>query len=166
MSFAAGVIAGIVATALVAFLVFKARVISGQTNVRLPDLRLTIAILALIIAIVALARSGKTTSTTASDTTTTTEAFVDPTPTTTHGASTTTTSTAAGGGLTTVTVPNVIGVSQATAIDRLHQAGLDAKVQLLPLTSVPAGYVVTQSPVAFATATSHSTVEIGVSSGG
>ena len=60
MTFAVGLVAGIVATVLVALLVFKARVIAGTAKPRLPDLRMAIAVAALIVAIVALVRSGHT----------------------------------------------------------------------------------------------------------
>ncbi|MDP9332972.1 MAG: hypothetical protein M3Q30_06655, partial [Actinomycetota bacterium] len=60
MTFAAGVVAGIVATTLVALLVFKARVIAGTAGTHLPDLRTVIAVTALVVATVALVRSGHT----------------------------------------------------------------------------------------------------------
>lgn len=165
VSFAAGVVAGIVATALVAFLIFKARVIAGQTTTRLPDARMVIAVIALFIAVIALVRSGHTStnaSTHSSDTTDEPRPTAPTTATSGGTATSTTTSTV----FTSVTVPNVVGAQQADAIKQLKRVGLDAKIELLPLSSAPPGFVVTQAPVALSTTTTHAIVTLGVSSGG
>lgn len=165
MTFAVGLVAGIVATVLVALLVFKARVIAGTAKTRLPDLRMAIAVAALIVAIVALVRSGHT-----SDARSTNSAHIDasdspstsPAPSSsapTPGPSSTTSSV-----FTTVTVPNVTGLSQSDAVTQLQRAGLRTQVRPLALRSVPAGFVVEQSPIAFSTTTSGAVVVLGVSS--
>src|SRR5205823_7284767 len=112
VTFAVGLVAGVVATVLVALLVFKARVIAGTAKTRMPDLRMAIAVAALIVAIVALVRSGHT-----SDTRSTNPAPTDssdspstaPAPSSSvspAGASSTTSTV-----FRTVTVPNVTGLS-------------------------------------------------------
>jgi beta-lactam-binding protein with PASTA domain len=65
--------------------------------------------------------------------------------------------------LARVTVPNVIGLPQAAAIEQLRVVGLKADVQTLPLKSVPAGFVVTQTPNAFSTTTTNAIIALGVS---
>jgi hypothetical protein len=162
VTFAAGVIAGIVATAVVALLVFKARLIAGNVGINLPDLRTVIAVAALVVAIVALVRSGHTSdsqSTSAANGTPSTSPAPS-TPRSTSGPSSSTTSTV----LTNVTVPNVIGLSQSNAIARLQSAGLRTQVRPLPLGNVLPGFVVEQTPMAFSTTSSGAVVVLGVSS--
>jgi hypothetical protein len=164
VTFAAGVVAGIVATALVALLVFKARVIAGSAGTHLPDLRTVIAVAALIVAIVALVRSGHTSrSTSAAAGAANGAPSTSAAPSTagsTSGPPSSTTSTV----LTNVTVPNVIGLSQTNAILQMQRAGLRTQVRPLPLNSVPAGFVVEQTPMAFSTTSSGGVVVLGVSS--
>ena len=162
MTFAAGVVAGIVATALVALLDFKARVIAGTAGTRMPDLRTMIAVAALVVAIVALVRSGHTSGSKS------TSARPEGPPSTsapstadsTSAPPSSTTSTA----LTTVTVPNVIGLSQSNATLQLQRAGLRTQVRQLPLGNVLPGFVVEQTPMAFSTTSSGAVVVLGVSS--
>jgi cytochrome bd-type quinol oxidase subunit 1 len=165
VTFAVGLVAGIVATVLVALLVFKARVIAGTAKTRLPDLRMAIAVAALIVAIVALVRSGQT-----SEARSTNPAPVDAidSPSTSRAPSSSVSATGASSTtstvFTTVTVPNVTGLSQSDAVTQLQRAGLRTQVRPLPLKSVPAGFVVEQNPIAFSTTTSGAVVVLGVSS--
>jgi PASTA domain len=166
VTFAVGLVAGIVATVLVALLVFKARVIAGSAHARLPDLRTVIAVAALIIAIVALVRSGHTSQTRSTSTASgdaSDSPSTSPAPSSsasTAGPPSSTTSTV----FTTVTVPNVIGLSQSNAVTQLQRAGLRTQVRPLPLKSVPPGFVVEQTPIAFSTTSSGAVVVLGVSS--
>ena len=158
VTFAAGFLVGIAATAFVGMLVFKARVIAGNSNVRLPDLRTVIAVVALMLSIVALARSGRTGSPSSSA-----AAGGADDPPSTAPVHSTATSTTTSSVLKTLTVPNVVGLSQSAATLELQHAGLRSRIEPLPLSSVPAGFVVTQTPGAFTTTTSNSVVILGVS---
>ena len=158
MSFTAGLLLGIGITALAALFVFQARVVAGTSQPRVPRFSTVIAVVALVVAIVALVRSGDSdrSAVPASDgATSSSTSFPAPT-----AAPLTTSSTA----LATVTVPNVIGQAQATAISNLRRAGLKAQIENLPLGNVPAGFVVTQTPVAASSTTSGSVVVLGVRS--
>jgi PASTA domain len=157
VTFAAGVVAGIVATALVALLVFKARVIAGSAGTRLPDLRTVIAVAALVVAIVALVRSGHT-----SQPRSTSARPVGP-PSTASSTSAPAPSSTTSSVLTTVTVPNVVGLSQSNATMQLQRAGLRTQVRPLPLGNVVPGFVVEQTPMAFSTTSSGAVVVLGVS---
>jgi hypothetical protein len=160
VTFAAGVVVGIALTAFVRMLVFKARVIAGSSNIRLPDLRTAIAVLALMLSIVALARSGRTSSSSPSAAPNGTG---DPPSTAPAQSAVNSTSTTSSSVLKTLTVPNVVGLSQSAATLELQRAGLRSRIEPLPLSSVVAGFVVTQTPGAFTTATSNSVVILGVS---
>ena len=162
MTFAAGVVAGIVATALVALLVFKARVIAGSAGTHLPDLRMVIAVAALVVAIVALVRSGHTSGSESTSARPEGPPSTSPAPSTADSTSappSSTTSTV----LTTVSVPNVVGLSQSNAILQLQRAGLRTQVRQLPLGNVLPGFVVEQTPMAFSTTSSGAVVVLGVS---
>jgi hypothetical protein len=174
VTFVAGLVAGITITALGALFVFQARVIEGKGRDRMPDLRNLIAVAALIIAIVALVRSGDHHATAKTDATVpTTEPSTSAGPTTASsspgssapGSSSSTTSTTSTTLLRQVTVPNVVGLAQTTAIAALQRAGLRSRVQSLALGNVPAGFVVTQTPIAYSTTTSGAIVVLGVSAG-
>jgi len=161
VTFAAGVVAGIVATALVALLVFKARVIAGTAGTRMPDLRTMIAVAALVVAIVALVRSSHTSgpeSTGASNGPPSTSAAPSTAPSTSAPPSSTTSTV-----LTTVSVPNVVGLSQSNATMQLQRVGLRTQVRPLPLGNVLPGFVVEQTPMAFSTTSSGAVVVLGVS---
>jgi eukaryotic-like serine/threonine-protein kinase len=162
VTFATGLVAGIVAAAFVGFLVFKARVIEGTANTRLPDLRMVIAVAALVVAIVALVRSGHTdpgaTSTAPSSTSSPTSTSPEPSTSSVSSSSTTTSSV-----FSTVIVPNLVGLSQSAAVAELQNAGLKSKIESLPLSNVPAGFVVTQTPGALSTTTTGAVVMLGVS---
>ena len=162
VTFAAGIIAGIVVTALVGLFVFQARVISGDRKVPRPDLRSLVAVAALVVAIIALVRSGDNGSP-ASDTTPRPTDQPVTTVAPTISSTTTSESTTSTTVLRDVTVPNVVGMTQTTAAETLTRAGLRSHVQTLPLTNVPAGFVVTQTPMAFSTTTSGAIVSLGVS---
>jgi hypothetical protein len=169
VTFVAGLVAGIVITALGGLFVFQARVIEGKGRNRMPDLRNLIAVAALIIAIVALVRSGDHgTTTTTALTVPTAEPPTADVPTTTSsapGSSSSTTSTTTTTLLRQVTVPSVVGLAQTAAIAALQRAGLRSRVQSLALGNVPAGFVVTQTPIAYSTTTSGAIVVLGVSAG-
>jgi hypothetical protein len=159
VTFVAGLVAGLVATAVFGLLAFKARVIAGRAGTRLPKLSTAIAVVALIVAVIALFRSGE----------------ADPRPTAPPGSTgdppstappsstAVSTSTTRSSVLATITVPNVVGLSQSAATLELQHAGLRSRIEPLPLSSVPAGFVVTQTPGAFTTTTSNSVVILGVS---
>jgi hypothetical protein len=114
----------------------------GRINNMRPNANLAtvLALLALVIAIIALARSGGSSSTAdnTSDTTTTTLPVSPITSTTTLPSI----------GTGTISVPNVVGLPRTLAISQIQAAGLKADVQQLPLSNVPSGYVVSQSPLA------------------
>ena len=160
VTFTAGLLVGAGVTAVAALLVFQARVVAGTSQPRLPRFSTVIAVVALVVAIVALARSGDSGDRSAAPAPggTTGSSTSSPAPTTPPV--TTSSSTV----LASVRVPNVIGLAQATAISNLHRAGLKAQVENLPLGNVPAGFVVTQTPVAESNTTSGAVVVIGVSS--
>jgi hypothetical protein len=159
VTFVAGLLAGLVAAAVFGLLVFKARVIAGRAGTRPPKLSTVIAAVALVVAVIALLRSGE----------------ADPRPTAPPGSTgdppstappsstAVSTSTTRSSALATIAVPNVVGLSQSAATLELQQAGLRSRIEPLPLSSVPAGFVVTQTPGAFTTTTSNSVVILGVS---
>jgi hypothetical protein len=167
VTFAIGVVAGLAAAAFVGFLVFKARLIAGTASMGLPDLRTVIAVVALIVAIIALVRSGHTDPRSATDASSSSSdsASTSPEPSTSAVSSTSSSSaTTSSSVLSTVIVPNLVGLSQSAAVADLQNAGLKSKVESLPLSNgTPPGFVVTQTPVALSTTTSGATVLLGVS---
>ena len=163
MTFAAGVVAGIVATALVALLVFKARVIAGRAGTRMPDLGTVIAVAALVLAIVALVRSGHTSGSESTGAGPGGPPSTSPAPSTVDSTSAPAPSSTTSTVLTTVTVPNVVGLSQSNATMQLQRAGLRTQVRPLPLGNVVPGFVVEQTPIAFSTTSSGAAVVLGVS---
>lgn len=134
----------------------------------MPDLRSLIAVAALIIAIVALARSGQhdTTTTAAAVPATVPTPAAPPTTTAPGSTSSSSSSTTSTTVLREVNVPKVVGLTRDAAIAALQSAGLRSHVQTLPLTNVPPGFVVTQSPMAFSTTSSGAIVSLGVSAAG
>lgn len=88
-----------------------------------------------------------------------------PSPSTTSPAvpltSTTTSSLSLGA---TVSVPNVVAQSRATAMATLDNLGLKATVETLALANVPAGFVISQSPLPAAVVTVGTSVSLVVSS--
>lgn len=161
MSFVAGLVAGLVAAAVFGLLVFKARVIAGRTSTRLPKLSTVIAVVALVVAVIALFRSGEADR----RSTTPPGSANDPPSTAPPSSIAVSTSTTRSSILATITVPNVVGLSQSAATSELQHAGLRSRVEPLPLSSVPAGFVVTETPGAFSTTTSNAVVVLGVSAG-
>jgi hypothetical protein len=63
----------------------------------------------------------------------------------------------------TVSVPNVVGLARVAALAALQDAGFAARVDTLPLPSVPAGFVVSQSPLPAAEIRKGATVALVVS---
>jgi PASTA domain len=159
VTFAAGLVAGLVATAVFALLVFKARVIAGRASTRLPNLSTVVAVIALVVAVIALVRSGDA----GSRSTAPPGSTSDPPTTAPLSSTVVSTSTTRSSVLATITVPNVVGLSQSAATSELQHAGLRSRSEPLPLSSVPAGFVVTQTPGAFSTTTSNAVVVLGVS---
>jgi PASTA domain len=164
VTFATGLVVGIVAAVFVGFLVFKARVIEGTAHTRLPDLRMVIAVAALIVAIVALVRSGHTdpASTSAPPSSASSPTSTSPEPSTSSVSSSSSSTTSSV--FSTVIVPNLVGLSQSAAVAELQNRGLKSKVESLPLSNgTPTGFVVTQTPVALSTTTTGAVVMLGVS---
>ena len=165
VTFATGLVVGIVAAVFVGFLVFKARVIEGTAHTRLPDLRMVIAVAALVVAIVALVRSGHTdaaSNTAPSSASSPTSTSPEPSTSSVSSSSSSTTSSV----LSTVIVPNLVGLSQTAAVAELQNRGLKSKVESLPLSNgTPPGFVITQTPVALSTTTTGAVVMLGVSGG-
>jgi eukaryotic-like serine/threonine-protein kinase len=69
-------------------------------------------------------------------------------------------------GPASVTVPNVIGLSESTAMNDLQSKGFSVSEKAAPNSTAPANQVVRQSPGANTPATKGSTVTIWVSGGG
>ena len=86
------------------------------------------------------------------------------TPTSTTGVAparpTTTTVTS---GTATVSVPNVVGMARTNAEASLQDAGLKASVETLSLANVPAGFVISQTPLPAAVVPIGTTVSLVVS---
>lgn len=64
-----------------------------------------------------------------------------------------------------VTVPNIVGQNQVSAISALSALGLTANVSTAPSSAVPSGNVISQNPANGAKVTSGSAVDVVVSSG-
>jgi hypothetical protein len=160
VSFATGLVAGIVATVLAGFFVFRARAVAGQASGRRFDLRAFTALLALVIALIALIRSGD--SGDGSQTTTRPDA-TDPAASSGPTSSAPTSSGPATSAPALVSVPNVVGLTQANATAQMQSAGLRVSVQTLPSRSIPSGYVVSQTPNALSSTTANAVVILTVS---
>jgi hypothetical protein len=160
VSFVTGLLAGIVATALAGFFVFRARAVGGQSSGRYLDLRALISLLALVVAVVAFVRSGDSGSDSASAPSAPATDRSSSSVATDGSASSSTSSSVL---VANVTVPTVVGLSQKDATAELQALGLRVLVQTLPLRNVPPGFVVTQTPIAFSTTTRNTVVIIGVS---
>ena len=162
MIFLAGAIAGCV-LGLVAGALLQRR--SGRPNfLDGHGVATTIAVIALLVAAVALADSERGRdrnpgpAAAAPGTTTTTGAHSGPS----TASSTTTTSGSTPGGL--VAVPNVSHppLERNDAVAILKRAGLEVTIELLPLTNVPPGFVISQNPLPAAMTTAGSTVTLVV----
>jgi PASTA domain len=114
--------------------------------------------LALAVSGVALVRSNRHDGVTASAAGTTITS-----PSTTAPARTASPTTPVGSGAATVAVPNVVGLARSTAEASLQKAGLKASVETLPLANVPAGFVISQSPLPAALVTVGAPVSLVVS---
>jgi hypothetical protein len=159
MIFVAGAIAGAV-VGLVAGAILQRRT-SGASVLESRALATAIAVIALVVAAVALAESGRdhdddTASAAAASSTTTTGAGAST-------SSTTTTPPTLAGGL--VTVPNVSHppLTQKDAEAILKRAHLAVSVETLALSNVPSGYVISQNPLPQAKTPAGATVTLVVS---
>ena len=163
MMFLAGAIAGCV-VGLVAGALLQRR--SGGSNfLDGRGVAITIAVIALLVAAVALADSER-----ARHDDHRTAAAVLTTTTTTGGhagteatSSTTTTGKTAATGL--VSVPNVSHppLERKEAVAILKRAGLEVSIESLPLSNVPSGFVISQNPLPAAMTPAGSTVTLVVS---
>jgi hypothetical protein len=157
----AGCVVGLVAGALIQHRFGHSRFVADR------GAAITIALIALLVAGIALANSerdrrrgtlsaapvvgtGATTTSTAS------------TPSSTTPASSTTTSRTTSTGL--VSVPNVSHppLERTEAVAILKRAGLEVNVEPLPLSNVPAGFVLSQTPLPAARVAAGSTVTLVV----
>ena len=119
----------------------------------------TVALIALLVAAVALANSGR-----ARDRGVVAAAAASTPTAPPHQASTsTTTSRPADRSSGLVTVPNVERIARAEAVTKLERAGLKVTIESLPLSNVPAGFVISQSPLPNALTTAGATVTLVVS---
>jgi len=157
MWFAAGLVIGLAAGAALVLLLGHAR--RGQLEAH-TTLAIGLAVVALVLSIVAVARSRSDTSTAPNDATRSTVAASPPAGTAfTAPATVPATSTTL-----LVSTPNVIGLSRDAAITLLTGQGLRPDVESEVLTNVPAGFVVSQSPLGGTEVPLGSTVVITVSS--
>jgi len=120
-----------------------------------------IATVALVMAAVALSRSNDRTQPATGGSSAATTISAATTPATTAPAPSTPLTTA----VTTVTVPNVVGMSRTDAISTLAHAGLEANEESLNLGNVQPGYVVAQAPPPESVLSPGSKVSITVSAG-
>jgi PASTA domain len=154
MLFAVGVFIGCVA-GLVAALALD---VSMRLVFARQALPVIVALLALVVASVALVESthshGGRTSAAAATVTTTVPALAPSSTAPTTDAAT------AGGD---VRVPNVLRLPEKNAVTILTQAGFQASVDSISLANVPAGYVMSQSPLPDSTAPPGTTVNLQIS---
>ena len=162
MVFFAGAIAGAV-IGLIAGALLQRRGGSGFFAGR--GFATAVAVLALVVAAVALARSdhnpspGTATPVTAAPATAATTTTAAAATTTTLAGSPTTGSQPGG----PITVPQVQTLSRADAVGMLERLGLKVSIETLPLSNVPAGFVLSQSPLAGATVPKGTLVTLEVS---
>jgi hypothetical protein len=125
-----------------------------------------VAVAALVVAAVALARSDHSSNRGTATPGTAAPATIA---TTTTAAAATTTTTAAGSPSTgsqsggPITVPQVQTLSRTDAVGMLERLGLKVSIETLPLSNVPAGFVLSQSPLAGATVPKGTLVTLEVS---
>jgi len=164
----AGGVVGLVAGALLQRRAGGSRIVEGR------GLATTIALLALLVAAVALAAGARDrddsgdsvpAASAATRTTTTTAGTAGTTATSSPSSTSSTTTTGPAGPTGLVTVPNVSNPprtrTDAEAI--LKSAHLQVNVQSVPLSNVPPGYVLSQTPLPEAKTTAGSTVTLVVS---
>ena len=85
-------------------------------------------------------------------------------PTSTTGAApAASTTTSVTSGAATVSVPNVVGTARTNAEASLRNAGLKVSVETLSLANVPAGFVISQTPLPAAVVPIGATVSLVVS---
>jgi hypothetical protein len=149
MVFFAGALAGLV-VGLAAGAVLQRR--AGRSSpVEGRGFATVVALLALLVAAVALANSDRETSRAATTTSTAT----------TNAAASTTTATSPPDGL--ISVPNVVNIARRQAVPILRRAGFKVGIELLPVSNVPADFVISQDPLPAASARAGSTVTLVVS---
>jgi len=127
---------------------------------KLGGTAIAMAAVALIASGIALARSGRHDQTSPANggpTTSTPLAATAP-------SSSTSTSTTTPSLVSTASVPNVVGERTATATATLGHLGLKATVETLGLANVPAGFVISQSPLPAAVVPFGTAVSLVVSS--
>lgn len=155
MVFFAGALAGLV-VGLAAGAVLQRR--AGRSSpVEGRGFAAVVALLALLVAAVALANSDRRREparrvTSGAGTTS---------PATTNAAASTTTATSPPDGL--ISVPNVVNIARRQAVPILRRAGFKVGIELLPVSNVPADFVISQDPLPAASARAGSTVTLVVS---
>jgi PASTA domain-containing protein len=134
------------------FLVLSRR---GAAIARTPAAALGVGTLALVVAVVALARSSPGTRTEV-------RTIAAPPPSTaTTSASTTTTTTAPRDAM--VVVPSVQGLQRDAATAELQAVGLKVSLESISLANVPSGHVISQTPLPDSTVPVGTTVQLVVS---
>jgi hypothetical protein len=155
MVFVAGALAGLAVGLAAAALIQRRAGRSSSLEGR--GFATAVALLALLVAAVALANSNRRIDQAGREA----SAAARTSPTTTDAAASTTTSTTAPGGF--VRVPNVEHIARVQAVPILRHAGLEVSIDRLPISNVPAGFVISQNPLPAATAAAGSTVTLVVS---
>lgn len=153
MLFVTGAVVGC-AVALVAALLLRRR---GRRLLRREALPTTIALLALVLALVALVESTRNRSVTRT-VAAPSAAVTAPTPTPSSD-------TEPPAPRAIVEVPKVLGRTEPDAVSILKNAGLQVSVETLALANVPKNFVISQSPLPQSTAAAGSTVNLIVSAG-
>jgi hypothetical protein len=155
MVFFAGALAGLV-VGLAAGAALQRRAGRSSPMEGRRGFAIALALLALLAAAVTLANRGRdrpARSVTSGAGTTTS-------PETTNVAATTTTATSAPDGL--ISVPNVVNIARRQAVPILRRAGLEVGIELLPVSNVPADFVISQDPLPAASVRAGSTVTLVV----
>ena len=181
MSFFGGAVVGVVVGLAAGILVARSRArpsnrgvsgdgAPGRSASGSGRVAIVMATVAIVVSGIALAHSSHSDHTSTTNTATTTTAAPSNSnsspstsaPTVAAGGSSTTTTTLFLGA--TVTVPNVVEMTKDAAVATLGNVGLKATVETLPLANVPAGFVISQSPLPSAQVTAGSAVSLVVSS--
>lgn len=163
MVFVAGALAGLVAGVAAGMLMQRRA--GGSNLAQSRGFATAVAMVALIVAAIALARSDRGSGRSAA---TTPAATTSPTTAASTGGgepATTTTTTAIGSTEPSgvVSVPNVEHLSRSEAIPILQHAGLKVSIETLALSNVPANFVISQTPLPGAMTTPGTTVTLVIS---